>query len=310
MGHQSWRVIVTTAEGGRGHDYRVVDPEVDEKGGLLLILTWVPWSEREWIQFLGRTGRQDRHGQYAVCLNAEDESVQDAMSLKEEEENLASAMLRMGDEDAAERFAEMSEEISKGKVMHQFTSRYWALQNIGKLTKDQTWHWKRMCETYAGLDEDELREEFDRVFFDRVVPPAKELDTEDRIDADIKPQRLPQSSHSGVNKWNAYFLGDSVATRKSTTHTSALPAQDQAPSQKGEVPARAQGPPGSPEASKEDSDGESTTPTSPSNRGASPQAGAGRQDTGEAPKAAAGSDTARKPEVPKLALGSLKLAES
>merc|ERR1712008_633263 len=27
---QAWRITVTTAEGGRGHDYRVVDPAIDE----------------------------------------------------------------------------------------------------------------------------------------------------------------------------------------------------------------------------------------------------------------------------------------
>lgn len=77
----SWRLSRTMerpstdapkAEGGRGHDYRVVDPGIDDRGGLLLILTWVPWSEREWIQFLGRTGRQDHAGQFAVFLNSQD----------------------------------------------------------------------------------------------------------------------------------------------------------------------------------------------------------------------------------------------
>jgi hypothetical protein len=85
---QAWRITVTTAEGGRGHDYRVVDPAIDEKGGLLLILTFVPWSEREWIQFLGRTGRQDHNGQYAVFLTTQDEAVQQAMGDKGKKESL------------------------------------------------------------------------------------------------------------------------------------------------------------------------------------------------------------------------------
>ncbi|CAK0853073.1 unnamed protein product [Prorocentrum cordatum] len=64
----SWRVTVTDPRGGRGTDYRVDDPGVDGRGGLLLIPTIVPTSQREWIQFLGRTARQDRRGQFCTVL--------------------------------------------------------------------------------------------------------------------------------------------------------------------------------------------------------------------------------------------------
>merc|ERR1719253_2592329 len=67
-----WRVTVTTAVGARGQDYHISDELVDEKGGFLLVLEYVPDSEREWIQFLGRTARHDHPGQYAVVLNSED----------------------------------------------------------------------------------------------------------------------------------------------------------------------------------------------------------------------------------------------
>jgi len=67
-----WRVTVTDPRGGRGTDYRVDDPVVDAQGGLLLIPTAVPTSQREWTQFLGRTARQDRHGQFCAVLCASD----------------------------------------------------------------------------------------------------------------------------------------------------------------------------------------------------------------------------------------------
>merc|ERR1719498_2313731 len=69
-----WRVTVTTAIGARGQDYHISDEVVDEKGGFLLVLEYVPDSEREWIQFLGRTARHDHPGQYAVVLNTDDYS--------------------------------------------------------------------------------------------------------------------------------------------------------------------------------------------------------------------------------------------
>jgi hypothetical protein len=170
---QAWRITITTAEGGRGHDYRVVDPKIDEKGGLLLILTWVPWSEREWVQFLGRTSRQDHVGQYAVFLDGEDDRVQDGTQDQRSDENLIQTMLRIGDEDAVDTFERTAEEVQKGRVMHRLTSRFWILEKQGNLTKDQIWQWKRLCEQYMDFECDEIQEKFDEVF-----PPPKKSQEE------------------------------------------------------------------------------------------------------------------------------------
>lgn len=67
-----WRVTVTDPRGGRGTDYRVDDSSVDAQGGLLLIPTAIPTSQRDWTQFLGRTARQDRRGQFCAVLCAAD----------------------------------------------------------------------------------------------------------------------------------------------------------------------------------------------------------------------------------------------
>jgi hypothetical protein len=62
------RVTITDRFGGRGHDYQVMDKEANANGGMLVIATSIP-DEREWIQWRGRTARQDRPGQFHVVLN-------------------------------------------------------------------------------------------------------------------------------------------------------------------------------------------------------------------------------------------------
>ena len=62
------RVTVTDYFGGRGHDYKCKDPMAEARGGMLVIATSIP-DEREWIQWKGRTARQDYRGQYKVLLS-------------------------------------------------------------------------------------------------------------------------------------------------------------------------------------------------------------------------------------------------
>ena len=57
-----WPVTVSDPFGGRGQDYTVLKEEVDKAGGIMVICTAIPDSEREWIQWLGRTARSDRRG--------------------------------------------------------------------------------------------------------------------------------------------------------------------------------------------------------------------------------------------------------
>ena len=64
-----WRITVTDLWGGRGQDYRISNTAVDDAGGILVIATTFPASEREWLQWLGRTARSDRRGQYMLMLD-------------------------------------------------------------------------------------------------------------------------------------------------------------------------------------------------------------------------------------------------
>ena len=69
------RVTITDRFGGRGHDFQVVDKEANLNGGMLVIATSVP-DEREWIQWKGRTARQDRPGQFYVILDKKSKALQ------------------------------------------------------------------------------------------------------------------------------------------------------------------------------------------------------------------------------------------
>jgi hypothetical protein len=70
-----YRITVTDPFGGRGHDFDVHDEAVESNGGLAVIMTSIPSSEREWIQWKGRTARRDNKGQYTVVLAATDETL-------------------------------------------------------------------------------------------------------------------------------------------------------------------------------------------------------------------------------------------
>ena len=73
-------ITVTDPFGGRGHDFDVHDDDVESNGGLAVIMTSIPASDREWRQWKGRTGRRDNSGQYSVVLCAEDALLKEAVT--------------------------------------------------------------------------------------------------------------------------------------------------------------------------------------------------------------------------------------
>jgi len=97
------RVTVTDRFGGRGHDYQVMDKDAIANGGMLVVATTVP-DEREWIQWRGRTARQDKPGQYQVVLNRRAEPFASNPSLADQV-----ASMRSGDERLA-RLLEVQDE--------------------------------------------------------------------------------------------------------------------------------------------------------------------------------------------------------
>ncbi|KAL3921576.1 MAG: hypothetical protein SGPRY_004857 [Prymnesium sp.] len=66
-----FHITLTDAFGGRGHDFNCNDEFANANGGMLVIATSVP-DTRVWVQWKGRTARQDRPGQFFVVLSADD----------------------------------------------------------------------------------------------------------------------------------------------------------------------------------------------------------------------------------------------
>lgn len=56
------RLTLMTSEFSRGTDFVISDKKIKNKGGLHLILTYIPDLRSEFIQFRGRTGRQGQEG--------------------------------------------------------------------------------------------------------------------------------------------------------------------------------------------------------------------------------------------------------
>jgi len=181
---QRWRITVTTAEGGRGHDYRVVDPAIDEAGGLLLILTWVPWSEREWIQFLGRTGRQDHAGQYATLMNAQDDKIKAIKYTEKDGDQLIGMIMKKGDEETAKVLQANEEKIRVGKLMHRLTARFWGLAKKEKTTPFMDWDWKVLCESYSRFDRETIKDRFENTIAE---------DEDDAADDDLLADNAAQA---------------------------------------------------------------------------------------------------------------------
>jgi len=71
-GKTIYRITVTDPSGARGTDYQMRDEEPDRLGGLMLIVLHIPLSERDWVQYKGRTARQKWRGQYCAVLQAPD----------------------------------------------------------------------------------------------------------------------------------------------------------------------------------------------------------------------------------------------
>jgi hypothetical protein len=141
---------------------------------------------------LGRTGRQDHAGQYAVFLNSQEERVEDTEQL--DDETFIDAMLRLGDEETAEKLDSIADETSRGKLMHKLTSKYWTLHARGQLdkkSKKKDWEWKKLCEEYAESAEEYITERFNELF-----PQGRLIEQmDDRPILDNHEEERPRNFH-------------------------------------------------------------------------------------------------------------------
>lgn len=162
---RTWRVTVTTAIGARGQDYHISDELVDEKGGFLLVLEYVPDSEREWIQFLGRTARHDHPGQYAVVLNMDEYNFLSPGAY--ESGNVVKQILDHMNTINEKRLEETEEQLERGMFMHDLTALFWswAKKNKGdkKVWQDKFSEWVDLCETFEGKSPEDIKKAFDEL---------------------------------------------------------------------------------------------------------------------------------------------------
>lgn len=137
-----WPVTVSDPFGGRGQDYTVLKEEVDDAGGIMVICTAIPDSQREWVQWLGRTARSDRRGQYAVVLLRTDTPVSalspDALKTHQigivpgrYRETVVDALLAERDKAIRRVLDALAPELAMGKRLHELCYAFWSAQKAG-----------------------------------------------------------------------------------------------------------------------------------------------------------------------------------
>jgi hypothetical protein len=134
---KTWRITVSDLFGGRGQDYRTTDADVDNAGGLLVIATGFPVSEREWVQWLGRTARNDRKGQYGVVLQRSEPPIKDDAGLLDKyragdgmraeayTSALVDELLRMRDKECMTKLETLSHQCQVGMRMNELCDAFW-----------------------------------------------------------------------------------------------------------------------------------------------------------------------------------------
>jgi hypothetical protein len=164
---RQWRVTATTAIGARGQDYHISDELVDEKGGFLLILEYIPESEREWIQFLGRTARHDHPGQYAVVSNSDDYYDVFGPSLPSDS-SFVQKVLDHVNKVNEQKLVESEIQLERGVLMHRHSGHFWAwykkhqggnkealLEKFGR--------WVDICDSFADQKPAEIQKAFEEL---------------------------------------------------------------------------------------------------------------------------------------------------
>jgi len=143
-GPREFRITVTDHTGARGTDYQMLDEVADKLGGLMLVVMHVPPSRRDWIQYKGRTARQNWRGQYCVVLNAEEYRELDqagaqtalpraAYSLRpggapyvpENPEDLVEHILNYGAEESKRRLESCEASYNAGFIANEVCERVW-----------------------------------------------------------------------------------------------------------------------------------------------------------------------------------------
>ena len=164
------RITVTDKWGARGHDFQVVDKESNANGGMLVIATSIP-DEREWIQWKGRTARQDRPGQFYVVLDSTQKPFNDPKHKKlagklrkltdggssrnvledtkrANEDTKIELLLDVADDGIGERLKNFEGEQERGEKLNELTEKYYVLN---PRSFDDPWPKREYLETDSVL---------------------------------------------------------------------------------------------------------------------------------------------------------------
>lgn len=153
-GPKLYRITVTDPSGARGTDYQMRDEDPDRVGGLMLIVMQIPLSERDWVQYKGRTARQKWRGQYCAVLQAKEyealeEKVTEDYEVKrvlpadvfqtvknegcwigttrEKAEELAKQILAFGAEESAVKLRQVTAAYNAGFIANEVCEEVWQL---------------------------------------------------------------------------------------------------------------------------------------------------------------------------------------
>ena len=141
-------ITVTEPFGGRGFDFMISDEDVDNAGGLAVIMTSIPNSEREWTQWIGRTARNDRKGQYLLVLKMPLSDVCDYQDVRHNgtskyNPSLITAILESADEETRNRLLQLKETINIGKLLNELCDRFFQkFGGIGQIWPTNAHHEK------------------------------------------------------------------------------------------------------------------------------------------------------------------------
>jgi len=123
-----FHITVTDIFGGRGHDFNCNDEFANANGGMLVIATSIP-DTREWIQWKGRTARQDRPGQFYVVMSSQDAMFREHPQLVSElkgksDEEQIEYMLQLQDRGINDTLTHYEKEQAKGAWLNEMCDKY------------------------------------------------------------------------------------------------------------------------------------------------------------------------------------------
>ena len=131
-----------------------------------MIALSIPCSEREFIQWKGRTARSDRQGQYAVILNAQDKPLvgnedkwqthrlDDAVHGTVYKESVINELLSLSDKETKKNLTTLKKQIKGGQRLNELCDQFYNVHSGGK----QHGAWP------IGNEQIELRDFLDKVY--------------------------------------------------------------------------------------------------------------------------------------------------